>query len=232
MATLFYESLTRSISTERLAAYKVYPCEPKQQVFERYFWNLALARDFYPLLQNLEISLRNNINSEAARLYRTEYWFDLPFMRDRQADEVRNARDTVARYKGIAPPRVNAGAIIAELNFGFWVNLFNRPYSGFFTKISSGVFSSVPKSLRTIIFLRARLENIRRFRNRVFHHEPIWNNPKLTDMHNEILETIYWIDPVLYDITHTMSSFKDTLAAGIQPLGTERNQRASRPSAS
>ena len=42
--------------------------------------------------------------------------------------------------------------------------------------------------------VHGRLNAIRRFRNRVAHHEPIFHRP-LEELHEEIMETIGWMCP-------------------------------------
>jgi hypothetical protein len=37
------------------------------------------------------------------------------------------------------------------------------------------------------------LNALRRFRNRIFHHEPIFHRP-LEDLHDQLLEAIGWMD--------------------------------------
>lgn len=214
MATPFFEPLYQSISLERLNGYKVYPREPDEQIFDRYFWNLRLAKEFYPLIQNLEISLRNRIHSGASTFYSDEYWFNKPFMQHNQSRLIAEARQKVAKNKNINTIHVSAGAIIAELSFGFWVNLFNRPYNQFFLDVLVSVFLNVEKYKRKRDIIRTQLDDIRRFRNRIFHHEPIWNK-NITSMHNTILETIYWLDPMLYSVTSKDSRFSEVYRNGI-----------------
>ena len=52
----------------------------------------------------------------------------------------------------------------------------------------------MPRRIRNRNTILHRLEAIRRFRNRVFHHEPIWKKPYLQRWHGQIIETIGWVD--------------------------------------
>jgi hypothetical protein len=66
------------------------------------------------------------------------------------------------------------------LNFGFWPSLFHKKYEAriwqkkgalqmvFANHIKVGLILNIKK-------IRADLENIRKLRNRIFHHEPIIN---------------------------------------------------------
>lgn len=218
MATIILCSLLRSISPERLGSYRLYAREPEQHVFERYFWNLSLAKDFYPLLQNLEIALRNNIHAGATDFYSNPYWFDLSFVKHHQTVYILKAKTEVAKEKVIPVSSVSPGAIIAELTFGFWVNIFNRPYTQFFLDVCIHVFRHAPKRYRDRDIIRQKLDKVRLFRNRVFHHEAIWNRTDLPGIYNDILELIQWIDPLLYEVTTKMNGFKKTYETGMKPL--------------
>jgi len=85
----------------------------------------------------------------------------------------------------------DVGHVVAELNFGFWVSLLNKEYEtalwrrrGFIT----ATFPAIPRDgrgrhgrkVRNRRALSARLNRILDLRNRVFHHEPIWNWPRPT----------------------------------------------------
>ena len=51
------------------------------------------------------------------------------------------------------------------------------------------------------------MDGIRRLRNRVSHHEPIWHLPNLAEQHAEILETIGWISPAMLAVTRMLDRF-------------------------
>lgn len=72
----FFASLRTSISPQRLDAYKTLSTDTEIDLFERYFWNIALCESLYPVLQNLEITLRNNIYNAATLSFKDPNWFD------------------------------------------------------------------------------------------------------------------------------------------------------------
>jgi hypothetical protein len=45
--------------------------------------------------------------------------------------------------------------------------------------------------------MSARLNRLRRLRNRVFHHEPIWYWRDLSQQHQKVIEVIGWINPAM-----------------------------------
>lgn len=57
----------------------------------------------------------------------------------------------------------------------------------------------MPRRIRTRKTLSTRLNKVRHLRNRTFHHEPIWHWADLLQQHNELIETIGWINPALQE---------------------------------
>lgn len=80
---------------------------------------------------------------------------------------------------------------------------------------------------RTRRALSAPLNRILRLRNRVSHHEPIWywKDPptisNLGEQHNEILELLSWIDPVLRDTALLSDQFPGVYGNGPTPYRSQ-----------
>ena len=74
----------------------------------------------------------------------------------------------------------------------------------------------------------ARVDMLRRLRNRVFHHEPVWNGiviparrkrqtariVPLADAYSQLIETIGWVNPTLQTTTHQLDTFREVLRTG------------------
>lgn len=81
---------------------------------------------------------------------------------------------------------------MAELSLGFWVGLIGPHYDAtLWRKSLYRVFTSNDRYLRRKD-VHGRFNAIRRFRNRVAHHEPIWDQDILS-RHREIVEAIGWM---------------------------------------
>jgi hypothetical protein len=83
-----------------------------------------------------------------------------------------------------ASKSITPGRIVAELNLGFWTSLFNAYYEQkgasdprLWPRLLLAVVPRMPRRQRTRRNLVRYLNDIRALRNRVFHHEPIWNLP-------------------------------------------------------
>ena len=230
MPASFFTSLSRTLSTERLAQYAV-GVSSEAETYGRYLWNLALCESLYPSLQGLEVALRNALHEAASARYGTPWWFDggrSPvsvrgyqnhrgrggvWVHTGDAWKVESAK---AQLRQAGKP-VQPGRIIAELTFGFWTALFNRHYvnEGLWPALLAPVFPALTTG-RTIGVVRPRLEEVRRLRNRVFHHEPVWQDADLQAKHGRILEALGWICPDTARLVRSVDRFDQVYASGAE----------------
>jgi hypothetical protein len=87
--------------------------------------------------------------------------------------------------------------VIAELNFGFWKALItDRCYqTRIFNCCARHIFKNAEKTERDVAVVRDIVPRINLFRNRVFHHEPIWNDRQIYSKYNDVYRLIKWICP-------------------------------------
>ena len=81
-------------------------------------------------------------------------------------------------------------------------------------KLLKPCFPYMPRHLRTRKNVSVRFERIRRLRNRIFHHEPIWYWHDLANQHQDILEAIAWIEPAARDFVAVIDKFPDVYQNG------------------
>ncbi len=215
MARLF-ALLEGPLARERLIAYRP-PGGSDEDALATYLWNAALSEALYPALQGVEVALRNAVHAAGMDTFGDDaLWFDTPAvlpLQQRERDMMLAARRTLQQHH--KPP--TAGRLIAELNFGFWVGLFNAPYERVLWAppalgLLDTAFPHVPRRHRSRRRLFQRLDRIRRLRNRVFHYEPIWawavpGVSSLGGQHSEIVETIGWISPPLRETIARLDRF-------------------------
>jgi hypothetical protein len=199
-----FMSFRGACSIERLSPYKSERSEI--DALTLYVWNIALSEALYPSLQNLEIGLRNRINIAITTSYSDSWWFkDTQIMVDvaeRDAVELAEKRLT-KRGESITAP-----GIVAELNFGFWSELLAARHDVAIWRRTGVLEASFPhmphpRSRRALF---TRFDEIRKLRNRVFHHEPIWNLTLKTE-HGNIIESLGWLDPALQKVTKVLDRF-------------------------
>ena len=88
------------------------------------------------------------------------------------------------------------GGLVAELSLGIWTGLFVRHYDKTFAApaIRLGL-RGFPDTIRNRQALYDRFERMRYLRNRVFHHEPIFDWQDLPQLHLDIVRYIGYISP-------------------------------------
>jgi hypothetical protein len=171
-----------------------------------YVWNTMLSESFYSSLQTLEVSLRNSVQNAANMHFKNPVWFSdtsilLPM-------EIRIV-DTAQQKLKAQGKNVDAGRIVAELNFGFWTLLFKKAYEHkLWHPIIKDAFPNMNPGIRTRKTLSKRLHKIRKFRNRIFHYEPIWYL-NLQERHSEIIELISWIEPAMANLLKSVDNFTE-----------------------
>jgi len=194
------KSIERIFSNERLKPYINKHNEDFDKAIEHYKANIRITEAFYPLIATIEVSLRNNIDFQLTNQFGNKYWFEnslfIKHVSSFQIDRIADARKTIQKSK----KEITASRIISELTFGFWTSLFDRKYERSLWKNLRLAFPNCPKHKRQRKTMSGKFNGIRKFRNRLFHHEAIsWNYNALDNYKNELLEGISWLDKELLD---------------------------------
>lgn len=139
--------------------------------------------------------------------------------------------------KALVPPRPSSpplteGQLVAELDFGFWTGLFHRSFV-FRSGTDPRLWGGSPRHPHTMGDLLGRvfpyrnprfaqvhevaplLNELRHFRNRVFHHEPIFATAKRKsplDVYTDIHGVVSWIEPEMARVLDTICRVKDVLS--------------------
>jgi hypothetical protein len=186
---LINSAIERSLSTDRLGKYLVSTGNDLDLAISLYERNTRLAEAVYAPLQTLEICLRNHLDDHLTTTYGADWMTNgSPPLNELAQKKVRWAQAEL-KTKKIPATR---NAILAELNFGFWTSLLAKQYDAtIWRSACHRTFRSNGKGLARQI-IHGRFNAIRRFRNRVAHHEPIFH-ADLEKTHEEILEACSWI---------------------------------------
>ncbi len=197
--------LERFLSTERLKSYYDATKNCLDSALSLYEYNARLSEAFYIPLQCFEISFRNAINHQLSDSYGADWIFTQrpPFAQNTR-QSVKKAINELQRRKGKS---LTAGHIVAELKLAFWVSLLARRYDSTLWRQSLyRAFLVGGSKSRTVIHGRANA--LRRFRNRVAHHEPIFNRDT-EKTHQEIIEIIGWVCADTAKWTDSQSRFQE-----------------------
>lgn len=180
--------INKLISKERFSSYVD---------IDEYNENLKFSKKFYIPLSILEIALKNSINEHLTNKLGDQWYEDENFLTVDSLKKVNQAKNIL--YK--RGEKISKSKIIAELSFGFWVNLLKRPYEKKLrTKDLKQIFLNLPSKQKKILnreILFKDLNHIRNFRNRVFHYEKVLNKDNYNNMFCEIYEILEFFDEEL-----------------------------------
>lgn len=173
----FSDELINSISLPRLSFYEKYlGCTETHEKIGSYIAYQSLSSDFFPVLQMIEVALRNTIDNTLKKSH-GDNWYD-------HVPESDKSKYYVTTAKHVCPNNHTRNDIISRLPFGFWVYLLDAPYRN--TNHSSYIwtlenkdlcFSKAISPFGAKMSVKAIFEELHLtldFRNRLFHHEPTW----------------------------------------------------------
>lgn len=145
---------------------------------------MRLSEAFYISLQSLEICLRNTVDDCMCNAYGVNSFLNgnAP-LNGAAREEIQAAYDKIKK-----PSQIYPGDVVAELKFAFWVGLQGPKYDSTLWRRSLNKGFQVGKGQKRND-VHGRLNALRRFRNRVAHHEPIFKK-NIEEVHREILKSI------------------------------------------
>ena len=220
----FLAAVETAISTHRLRlGFQARAGDTTAILVGRHLRNLALSEALYPVLQTLELTLRNSIDQtlEAAFPAFTpgHPWLSgtSPVLTERDRTEVANVESRLRNeHKEITRHRIVAG-----LSLGFWTGLFTRKYeidntssytpqpgvqTALWPRHLRSIFPHLPKRFLTRSHVYQMLSPLASLRNAIFHHRPIWNE-KLNALHVGATEVIGWISPEVQQLVLHVDRF-------------------------
>lgn len=184
------------ISQERFSAYGS---------IGEYEQNLTFSKQSYIPLSILEVALRNSIDKLLSTKI-SDSWYEADWFLTKDSRlKILQAIELLEKRK----ESISKHKIIAELSFGFWVNLFKKPYE---KKLRINdlkkIFPNFPPRNSKIVnrdSLYKELNHLRNFRNRVFHHERVLNKDGYNDIFNEINEILKYFDNDIYEFAKRLN---------------------------
>jgi hypothetical protein len=88
---------------------------------------------------------------------------------------------------------VSTDQVVATLSFGFWTGLLDAPFERLIWRTHlRPAFPNMPGNFQ-LVDLRKRVRNANWFRNRIAHHEPIYD-AALTNYYSDATNVIAWIN--------------------------------------
>jgi hypothetical protein len=169
--------------------------ESFENTFQRYQWNIRLGEAMLPSLHYLEVCLRNRVDLLIRQHFGQNWLLEPPVDLGLSEVDKRKLTDTVQRFQREQHNRtILQDDMVSRMNFGFWYAFFHRRYDPILWQRRHAIISVFPnlsREQRTRKFIEPLLRNIKELRNRIAHHEPVWNMaPSVIDVHGNCLTLI------------------------------------------
>jgi len=172
---------------------------------DEYKYNLKKSKHLYIPLSIVEVTLRNSIN-ELYEKYYGRGWIinEASFLHQKELQKICDAKSKLNDRNEI----INKDKLVAELTFGFWTGLFKTLYDKQMrVNTLKQIFPNLPsKTIQRVDrkVLSSKLNHIREFRNRVFHHENI-NKPEYEKIEDDIYEILGFFDGAIVDFVKELN---------------------------
>jgi len=183
------------ISAPRFATYLQAMGNDREKALALYEWNLDLSSALIVPLQVCEVAVRNGIAEAIEHVHGANWPWTNGFIRSLPRPKGKFRYNPANDLQSCAASLPTTGKIIAELKFAFWENIFtvgqdSRIWNAHFRTCFPGAPQGQPiPQCRATAY--ADLQIIRRLRNRIAHHEPIFMR-NIADDYQRIHDMIAW----------------------------------------
>ncbi|WP_018656692.1 hypothetical protein [Actinomadura flavalba] len=159
-------------SSVRLAPYLRAADGDLDRALALYRWNLEVSSGFYAPLHFLEVASRNAMHTRLREKWRRDDWWRKAPLSDEGRRKVDRARRQASERLARSGRRVMIpDDVVAELTFGFWVELLSRPADrDFWVPSLHGAFPGYRGRRAELYRL---MKHMVLFRNRIMHYEPV-----------------------------------------------------------
>lgn len=212
-----YAQVTAGLSITKLQSFKSgLGFTSNANAVKAYFLLQDISQYLYTPLQLVELTLRNNIHDIATSKFGNNWYSSIP----QQAESIKNV--AYAKQKAtqeITTRPIISGDIVSRLMLGFWASMLDAPYRNngipnlyiWDANARNIAFQNVPTG-SSIAMIANRMKDINRFRNRLFHHEPVWKSNTVNSLetainmlkrqHSMLYETLEWMSPEKHALLH------------------------------
>jgi hypothetical protein len=206
------------LTPARLSTYLRATNGDREQAMRLCSWNVKASAATWGDFSVLEVCVRNAIGQQLEAFAGQADWWNAAKvgLRVEQAQAVQRAAATL-RHSG---QQTSPGHVVANLTLGFWTSLLaNRYHQRLWEPAIKKAFPHLTGRRGT---LQQDLETLRRLRNRIAHHEPIFNRNLATD-HQTALAVLGMIEPLARDwLDHdsrilTVLAVRSDTVAGARP---------------
>lgn len=161
------------------------------RALEIYDWHAELATASFEAIHHFEVIVRNSIDGvlgegQPQAPLKETWLLDFDTL---QPGAIKRVIVAIERSEKGKP--ITRGGVVAGVPFGFWVSLFNKHYDELWRRRLRLAFPHGSPSRKD---LAGSMDRIRRFRNRVAHHDCLLGQD-VAGRAGEMLRVVGWIDP-------------------------------------
>jgi len=192
-------ALPDTISPPRFATYLQAMNNDKKAALLLYQWNLQISAALIVPLQVCEVAARNGVVEVLEKVHGPNWPWSNGFIRSLPVPKNPLHYNPQIDLRGVAGRMPTAGKVVAELKCAFWEKVFTagqdtRLWIPHLHSAFPGINSAIPISKARADAFDA-LQKIRKLRNRIAHHEPIFTR-NIADDYARIHDVISWRRPV------------------------------------
>jgi len=215
MDKLTFAKIEKSISPERLAAYRTDGAS-NETALARYIYNIELSKSLYPIINIFEVTLRNSIDNALKKFFDVQDWSDIIPLTETERRMIYEAKIKIVQRNQL----YSHNQLVSELTLGFWVALMGKKYNSqkFRSFMIKNMFHDCPSGQKNSTVLQKNLAEIRFLRNRIAHHKRISHWTDLEQKHNLILDFIRWMSQDMHKIAIHNDTFETVYKNGIAPF--------------
>ena len=223
LADMKIELRNKYLSRPRYNRYLNATANNSERAKKLYNANIRLAQAFHPMLSQFEVILRNSLNLILSAHFTDPDWIinqKVGFMRHPSLRSshfflktcVQKTENKLTRR---AIP-ITGGKVISDQTFGFWLALFLSHHYSLIGGQPIHIFINKPTAEnRASIY--GKLDDIKSFRNRVNHCEPlcfVGHNIDCSfalDIRTKLYSLIEWIDPDMVPFFESMDNIQNKI---------------------
>ena len=189
-----YHGIEEALSAPRLGRFLAAAGGDRHLALRYYVWNAELCEALYLPVHIAEVASRNAIHRALQSRYGTD-WHLVGAFRCNLPNRIIEELDEAARTERMQHgTKMNVDHIVSAMSFGFWVHLTTTTYAHLIWKGSlREVFPHIPRGTK-LYEVHNSLERIRTLRNRLAHHNAIFDKSPTSHFQN-IQKVVAWICP-------------------------------------
>lgn len=205
-----FDILNSTFSKARISPY-LKKGDSAEQVLAKYHANIVLSEAMIPTLHYFEICLRNHIDQVIKKYYGQNWLINIPhqlIISDQDIKKIESITSKVRRESKREPLHDD---IVAQMTFGFWCSFFHRKYDPSIWHRKDAlkiIFPNLPRANRKRPYIETRILTIKEIRNRIAHHEPVWNRKvSIVTAHTMCYELIQAMSKDAVEMLKTIDRF-------------------------